>query len=225
MKKNFFLFFVGTLFLSPLSAEAMFTDVPEVSSNYEAILYVQSRGLVQGYSDGSYQPNAKINRYDFTKIIISARFSEEDIFRCNTTEYFFSDVAQGQWFTPYICTAKKNGIISGFGDDTFRGEENVTMYEALKIIFETYEVDTSSYEKPEQEWYEKYIDDAKSTGLLVDASHEANDTITRGNMAELIFRQEVPINEKAMPKETPTAKEAPSHSEAESMNEVFRGLD
>lgn len=225
MKKDLVFLLIGTFLFLP-STEASFLDVPKISANSEAILYVQSQGLVQGYSDGTYRPEAKINRYDFIKIIVSARFSLEEISACDTAQYSFSDVLREQWFTPYVCTAKKNGIISGFEDGTFRGEENITLYEAIKIVLEAYGTNLSAYEGANQQWYEKYVNAAQHLGLLDTLSHNANDIITRGDMAKLIFVME---NKTTKTEETGKEKEKTgedfSDSIPETVEESFRYED
>ncbi len=47
--------------LAPLTvAAAGFRDVPSSHPNYDAILYVQEQGIVEGYSDGTYKPDQTI---------------------------------------------------------------------------------------------------------------------------------------------------------------------
>ena len=57
---------------------------------------------------------------------------------------------------PMFVHAKTNGIVNGFGDGTFQGDKNVTIYESTKMILEAYGV---NFEEGlgGQEWYEKYV--------------------------------------------------------------------
>ncbi len=163
-----------------------FSDVQERTSFQEAISYVEAKGIVQGYKDGTYKPWNKINRYDFTKIIIASRFTLGEIESCETQKYTFPDVPRNEWFTPYVCTAKKFNVINGYQDGFFRGKNNITSPEALKIILEAYQLDIPPKGESE-EWYEPYREKANELGLLANISGNPTYMITRGEMAEFIF--------------------------------------
>lgn len=101
----------------------------------EDIQYVKDAGIVSGYSDGSYRPKSTINRAEFTKIIMASLFSEQEINDCDVKKYTFSDTPANEWFSHYVCIAKKEGIINGYADGTFRAGNTITFPEAMKIIF------------------------------------------------------------------------------------------
>ena len=74
MKKKFIFFaLVAILSIGILSvASAAFSDV-SVSTQYaDAIKYAETNGIVSGYPDGSFKPLSRINRAEFTKIIVGA---------------------------------------------------------------------------------------------------------------------------------------------------------
>jgi hypothetical protein len=47
----------------------------------------------------------------------------------------FTDVAVGSPFFQYIETAYTGGLISGYGDGTFRPNDNVTRGQASKVVY------------------------------------------------------------------------------------------
>lgn len=49
----------------------------------------------------------------------------------NSDEKCFPDVATSTWYHPYICTAYKLGLASGFSDGKFKPNDSVTTLEAL----------------------------------------------------------------------------------------------
>jgi len=167
---------IGTLLTSAI-AFAAFTDVP--GHPYEdAINFVESNGVVEGYQDGTYQPDNNINRAEFTKIVMVAVHGPN-----HGGDHCFPDVTD-QWFAPFVCTAHSMGIIQGYDDNTFRPENNVNYAEALKIVLSTY----SSPVGPDyDEWYQKYVDFAAGNGLSFAPGKNPGDLITRGEMAELIY--------------------------------------
>lgn len=183
MKRTITLFgAVALLFTASPITFASFNDVPASHPNYEAINYVQSKGVVEGYPDGTYQPDKLISRYEFTKIIIGATFSKADIDACVSSP--FGDVPTGQWFTPYVCVAQKNGVVGGYPDGTFQGTNQINLVEAAKIIVNgfKYPVGTDTI------WYKPYILKLEELKALPTTLTGFNHQITRGEMAEVIDR-------------------------------------
>jgi hypothetical protein len=144
-----------------------------------AIDYVQSEGIVQGYNDGTFKPDAQINRAEFTKIIVETYYPE-DI----SGSGCFLDVNQG-WFAPYICTAKSKGLVQGYPDGTFRPNETISLVEAAKIISET----KNPKEYPESDpWYQVYFEEEFNDKLIPTTITNLEQKITRAEMAEFIYR-------------------------------------
>ena len=52
----------------------------------------------------------------------------------SAVEIAFSDVAETAWYYDYVTSLAKAGIINGFGDGTFRPEENLTWAQGLKLL-------------------------------------------------------------------------------------------
>ncbi len=192
---SFILFFALALpqSLAVNTDTQIFSDVSPSMSNADAIKYVKERGLVKGYEDGTFAPKKNINRYDFIKIIIAAKFSEDDISSCDQKAYAFPDVPEDQWFTPYVCTAKKNEIIKGYDDGTFRGQDNVSLLESLKIVLETYadELSHPIEANTNQDWYMPYVQAGETNGLIQGFEKEdIEKKISRGDMASYIYQIE-----------------------------------
>ncbi len=170
--------------LSPETTPAIagpFSDVDSNDDYYEAISYVYEAGIVEGYSDGTYQPEISINRAEFTKILIEAAHPGEATF----SEGCFSDVPSSEWYAPYVCFAKVYNIVSGYEDGSFKPDQYINVAEALKITLETY---FGNIPDTNGEWYQKYWDYAESNGYLLSAWDSPAQELTRGEMAELIYR-------------------------------------
>src|SRR5690606_12712850 len=124
-----------------------------------AIDYVQSKGIVSGYPDGTYQPDRLLNRAEFTKIIVESRFSRLEIDNCLAAEGFykrslFSDVASAVWYEKYVCVGRTNDIIGGYPDGTFRGEQTINYAEAAKIIVNSYGLRVASRDP----WFAPFLE-------------------------------------------------------------------
>lgn len=145
----------------------------------DSVEYLRENEVVNGYDDGSFQPEKLINRAEFTKIIMGARFADEVDFVQNKN--CFPDVKEGQWFTEYVCLAKEKGIIGGYPDGTFKPEQTIQQAEALKILLLAFDQSVSD---KAGEWYEKYLQSAKNSGMNYFAPKNAGAyKITRGEMA------------------------------------------
>ncbi len=167
----------------PLLAHANFSDVDALPFG-EAIEHLRKLEIISGYPDGTFRPNASINRAEFTKIIMHSRFADNSIRECDTQKYTFEDVPSQAWFAPYICIAKKQGLIEGYPNGTFDPANNILFTEAAKIIVESFSLATQRREP----WYAPYVKSLSDAKAIPQSITKVDKTITRGEMAELIFR-------------------------------------
>ncbi len=108
-----------------------FTDVAPGSTFYQYIETAVQHGIISGYSDRTFRPNADVTRGQLTKIVVSARGWMLN----NPTTPTFSDVARGSTFYEYIETAVAHGILGGYSDGTFRPANNATRGQISKILY------------------------------------------------------------------------------------------
>ena len=95
-----------------------------------AVSTLASKGIVNGYQDGSFRPNREISRAEF--VVMALRYAE--ITPYVTTNRYFKDVPQTYWAADYIQTAAQLGLLSGYPDGTFRPEQYITRAEAVTIL-------------------------------------------------------------------------------------------
>lgn len=115
-----------------------FKDVPDDHKSASAITALYHEGILEGYGDGTFDPDGKINRAEFTKLLVEAAnvdFSEID---SSEMKNCFSDVGSvsDQWFVPFVCAAKYKGWVSGYSDGTFAPVRDINKAEGLKVILE-----------------------------------------------------------------------------------------
>ena len=101
-----------------------FTDVNNHWA-YSAIKRVYNRGLMLGVSDTRFAPNQALSRAMLVTVLYRLA-DEPDV----TADNPFTDVPAGQWYTNAVIWAAANGIVSGFGDGTFRPNEPATRAQA-----------------------------------------------------------------------------------------------
>lgn len=149
-------------------------------------------GAVGGYANRTFRPSRVINRAEFLKIVLRSHFdspvSDDDAAAC------FPDVGQWDWFSKYVCYAKKHGIIDGYPDGTFGPGNSVNYAEALKILGEMYGLIMPLSELPYDDsnhdrmpWYIPYREGAIAAGVSLEASLDGymEHLLTRGEMARL----------------------------------------
>ncbi len=171
---------------------------PDVSSDYpfhDAIEYVQSNGIVSGYPDGTYRPDTVILRSELTKIIVGATIDASEIDNCMLNNAsIFPDVQPDEWFAKYVCAAKVKGIVGGYPDGTFRPGNTITFVEAAKIISAGF-----GYESDENDiWYKGYVESLSDKHAIPPTIRRFAKTISRGEMAEMIYRLKTEQQEASM---------------------------
>lgn len=207
MKRPLTTFLSGIgLFALPFlaAAAAPFTDT--ASSPYaEAIAYVKSAGIVQGYPDGTFRPDNTINRAEFIKILVYAKYSQDEIQACLHNIQSLWDIPLSAWYAAPICTAFRNGAVSGYPDGTFRPERTINFAEAAKILTHVFEVPRPDLSDPRLAlfrsrmagldagpdnpyWWHPYAVALSDQHVIPLSIQIADQSITRGEMAEMIWR-------------------------------------
>lgn len=180
------------VFAIPLAALAVdFTDVssryndqPFSKSEAAGISVLTNIGAVAGNPDGTFAAERTLNRAEFLKIAyesnVRVSVSSDDADSC------FPDVRKSDWFSKYVCLAKKRGDVEGYPDGMFHPERAVNYVEAIKILVELF-----NYELPEPAanerwaWYTGYWKAAETREVLIPMNLAADAYLTRGQMARL----------------------------------------
>lgn len=166
-----------------VSAEYRFSDVNDSSKYGSAIDFLASEGIISGYLDGSYRPNALLNRVEFLKIVMGAKYGNS-ISPSFSYDSCFKDILPGQWYTGYVCFAQYKGIVSGYPDGTFGTERNINLAEALKITIKTFQYEISASEP----WYKNIAIKASELNILPPDVGSMDHLLNRGQMADIITR-------------------------------------
>lgn len=112
-------------------------DYPDVAFNKwynNAISTLSNMGIICGYPDGSFRPDAPITRAELTKIAASF-FSDPRV--AATYDGRFSDVHGAEWYISYLMTALEEGLIEGYPDGSFRPNRPITRAETCTIVNRT----------------------------------------------------------------------------------------
>lgn len=109
-----------------------YTDVAAGSWYNNAVSTLSAMGVLGGYEDGSFRPNASITRAEFAKIAVS--FFELEGLDCENP---FLDVALGAWYAESVAAAAEIGLIEGYEGGLFRPDAPITRAEACTILNRT----------------------------------------------------------------------------------------
>ena len=112
------------------ATKPMFTDTPSAWYN-KAINAAVQRGIMKGYPDGRFRPNAPITRAEFTQMIAQIDNKPYGIAP-------FADV-KGHWAELAIGREYQAKRIMGYPDGTFRPNAHITRCEAVVILNKMFE--------------------------------------------------------------------------------------
>lgn len=114
------------------SSENNFSDVSADKWYNNAVSTLSRMGVIGGYADGTFRPDAPISRAEFAKIAVS--FTQNN---GSAVYNYFTDVKPTDWFAPYVTAAKDAGLIEGYSDGSFKPESKITRAEACAIVNRT----------------------------------------------------------------------------------------
>lgn len=150
----------------------------------QKIDYISSLGIMTGYEDGSFRSDNQITRAEFTAVAIRLAGQGDSSFS-GMYDGRFSDVSSDHWAAGYIALALNMGIISGYGDGTFRPENPVTYNEAIKMV-----VCLLGYGIQAEKlggYPSGYIGVATQQNLMDFEHYGAQSAINRGEVARLVY--------------------------------------
>ena len=104
-----------------------YSDVAATSWYNTAVSTLSSMGIITGYPDGTFRPNAAITRAEFAAI--AARFDNDG----DKTAAKFSDIAT-HWAKDEISIAYNNGWINGYPNGTFGPQRDITRAETMTLV-------------------------------------------------------------------------------------------
>lgn len=104
-----------------------FTDVNEDDWFKNSVGYMSQLGVINGYPDGTFNPNGSITRAEFATI--ASRFDK--LTTGNASE--FVDIDDSHWAFEYIGFAANHGWITGYEDNTVRPDSRITRAEVVTV--------------------------------------------------------------------------------------------
>lgn len=172
-----------------------YTDVSWDHWAYTAIKRMYTRGLMVGVNETTFAPSQEMSRA-MLAVILYARAGQPAVEAANP----FTDVPADSWYTDAVVWAAENGIVSGFGDGTFRPNDALTRAQAAVMLCAfaaftqddvTVRADLSAYSDAGQipSWAMDAMQWANARQLIIgrDSAHLApTAATTRAEMASIL---------------------------------------
>ena len=110
-----------------LTKDNAYSDVSDTAWYSTAVSTLSKMGVISGYPDGTFRPNAPITRAEFAAMI--ARFDET----AKSADTPFTDIS-GHWAENAIGKAYGNGWVAGSSKTVFCPESNLTRAETATLL-------------------------------------------------------------------------------------------
>lgn len=184
LKKTVCAALAAACLLTAMPQSLAYTDIAADAACLEAVTRLGDLGIISGYSDGSFHPEATITRAEFARIIVSALDKDTEAKSAGFVSSF-ADVSAGLWSAPYINYVSAQNIVAGYSDGSFCPDKTISFAESLTIMMRIlgYTEDTVGYF-----WPNNYVDAANSLGISSDMAYGVNQPITRGDAAIMLDR-------------------------------------
>ncbi len=156
---------------------------------------LSSKGIINGYPDGTIKPDGKISRAETAKILVLTLGLDTQSSRADA----YTDFAGiPLWARPYIGALFERGIVKGYDDGSFRPNNEITRAEFVTMALRAYNIEPSldkkdkfvdSYAIPS--WASGYVKAAAELGILdgnPDGTFKPQDGIRRAEAFKIIVR-------------------------------------
>ncbi|KAB4602724.1 S-layer homology domain-containing protein, partial [Bacteroides thetaiotaomicron] len=201
---------LGMMVVGASAADKTYADLTDSDkiTNQEAVSVLVDIGIIEGKTDGSYDPSATVDRATMAKLITMMLMGDVDQASFQGTKTDLTDI-DSSWAEGYIKFCYSNGIITGDGKGHFFPTEPVTVVQAAKMLLGAVGYDATDRGYVGDNWSVNIMRDAQSatewsrtesadgktvsysTGsvrsLTKGISVKASDSLTRDNAAQMIF--------------------------------------
>ena len=156
-----------------------------VSSEAEtAIRTLSALEIVEGCDEDSFCPQNPVTRAEFTAMLIRALGIDASAWTGDASN--FLDVGTDHWAAGDVAFGVSAGFVSGYGDGTFRPDDNITYSEIIKLL-----VSVVGYGPMAEEnggYPNGYLATAGQVGILKRVTFSSEEAATREMAAQLLYQ-------------------------------------
>ena len=166
------------------ASSSSFTDYDSIV-NQEAVEVTSGLGIFDGYTDGSFGPENVVTRAEMA-VIICKILNGSDVDPGNFTGIsHFTDVPS--WAEGYVNYCASMNIVVGVGDGKFNPNGTVTTVEATTMLLKALGYFVDENDQLGADWKTTVTGRATYLTLYGALTLNANEGLTRDNVAELVF--------------------------------------
>lgn len=154
------------------------------------VAYLAKQNIITGFSDGNFHPNNKVTRAQLAVMLVRAKGLP-----LGGSEHGFADVSAGYWAAKEITAAKQAGIISGYADNRFLPEKQVSRQEIAAMISRAYAFEPATgkvnFSDINGAWAKGQIQQLADNGVIggyAGGHFKPLNTATRAEIAAIIGR-------------------------------------
>ena len=176
-----------------LSGKMQFSDMEDAKWALDKVETLCEKGVLSGVGDGKFEPHRYVSREEFAKMLCSLGG-----FAPQSSEIPFKDIQKDSWSYPYICTAYKNGLISGVSLSQFSPRSTVTREQATTMLYRMLNNDIEDAsdafafddDSDISDWAKPAVYSLRSKGIIngrTSKSFSPTEAMTRVEAAVLLF--------------------------------------
>lgn len=120
---------------SPQASAGDFTDVADGDWYAQAVNWAASVGVVNGFDDGTFQPNAAITREQMAAILRNyAAYKGFDVTASGSLSTFTDAASVSDWAQESVEWMVGSGLLGGYDDNTLRPQGTTTRAEVASVL-------------------------------------------------------------------------------------------
>ena len=168
-------------------AGAAFTDEADINAdNRDAVELLTALNIIQGYEDGSFDPEGTVDRAEMAKMIYVIRNGgNDDASAYETVTTSFTDIS-GHWAEGYIKYLQNTGIVAGKSATKFDPDSQVTTGEAMKMALALAGYDEEHAGLTGINWLNNTVSQATTVGMTDDVHSAIAGGCTRQDAAQIL---------------------------------------
>lgn len=167
-----------------------FIDISGKSSEMQkAVTALSKAAIIDGVSETEFAPDTPITHAEIAALLLRMTARAEEVGNGG-----FVDVTSDKWYYNTAGASKKYGIISGYNDNTFRGDEPISNIQLISLVSRTLQCEKAVELKNKEtkynvpQWANTDTAIAAEQRLISEADISDSDIVTRGEAAVLLYR-------------------------------------
>ena len=125
------------LILEKTQSQVCFDDISNHWARNE-IMKLSEYGIVTGYEDGEFKADNRVTRAE-ASVIVARLLENIDKIESTSSIASYTDLSQSHWAFEKIMELNNQGILSGYGDGSFKPQNSIKRSEMAKVIKIVYE--------------------------------------------------------------------------------------